>query len=555
MNHRHRWKIAAVIAGVMIAAVLAVPLFVNVNTFRPMLEAQLTTALGRQVKLGKLSLSVLSGSVVARDLSIADDPQFSSAPFLTATTLRLGVEMRPLIFQRRLLVRSLEVDAPKIHLVHAPKDIWNFSTIGQSAAARSPSPQQSSILPGLTVQRFSIKDGHATVESLPAQGAPLIYSQVALTVQDFSFTKQFPFTLKANLPGEGTLSVTGKAGPIDPHNAARTTFEAQVTFRHFDPVAAGLLDKSAGISVLADIDAHAASNGETINSNGTVHAQHLKLRPDAVPAPGQIDVTYSVAHTLRDNTGQLQDAAAQTGKLTAHLSGGYSLEPGTALLNMKLAGQNLPIDELQALLPAAGVNLPHGSALRGGTLTTSLSITGPLQALLISGPVELSNTRLAGFNISSQLKGLAAAALGQSGDVTNIQTLRLNLQITPNGTRADNIYASLPAIGEAVGSGTVSPAQALNFHLNLKLDTSRGIGGKAVDLLSMLNRTTGQTAAQAAAKGVPVTITGTSANPILTADMKGLLNKNATSILGKPKGSGQQVIDVLGGLFGGSKKQ
>ena len=70
---KHWQKIAAAVVGVGIVAVAAVPLFVNVNTFRPLLERQLTAALGRKVTMGKLSLSVLSSDVVARDLSIADD--------------------------------------------------------------------------------------------------------------------------------------------------------------------------------------------------------------------------------------------------------------------------------------------------------------------------------------------------------------------------------------------------------------------------------------------------------------------------------------------------
>jgi hypothetical protein len=80
----HKGKIAAAIVAVVVVAVAAVPLFVNVNTFKPLIEEQLTTALGRQTKLGDLSLSVLSGTVVARDLQIADDPQFSKQPFVTA---------------------------------------------------------------------------------------------------------------------------------------------------------------------------------------------------------------------------------------------------------------------------------------------------------------------------------------------------------------------------------------------------------------------------------------------------------------------------------------
>ena len=214
----------------------------------------------------------------------------------------------------------------------------------------------------------------------------------------------------------------------------------------------------------------------------------------------------------------------------------------------------MPIDELQAMIPAAGVKLPNGSVLQGGALTTSLAIAGPLQDLIISGPVELNNTRLSGFNMSSQLKGIAGLAMGDTGNVTNIQTLRLNLRVDKTGVNASNIYASLPALGEAVGGGTVSPAGALNFKLSMKIDTSRGVGGKAVGLLAALNGTAGKTAAQAAATGVPVTVTGTSANPIITPNVQGLLKSNATAIFGNQKTNGQQVIDKLGGLFSRPKK-
>jgi AsmA protein len=552
----HKTKIAAAVVGAVVVAVAAVPLFVNVNTFKPLIEDQLTTAIGRQTKLGDLSLSIFSGAVVARDLQIADDPQFSRQPFVTASAFRIGVQMMPLIFHRQILVNSLEIDTPQIHLVHAASGAWNFSTIGQSAAKRTPQQKQQSIMPDLTVDSLRIKNGRATVETLPAAGTPLLYDQVDLKVQNFSFAKQFPFTLSAALPGQGALTMTGKAGPIDTRDAAKTTFDTQLALHHLDPVAAGFLDKSAGLSVLADIDAHAVSNGTSVSSNGTVHTQHLQLRPDAVPASKPIDVTYSVIHNLSNNAGQLQDASFQTGKIAAHLNGTYSLKPGGAvLLNLKLAGQNLPIDELQSLLPAAGVKLPSGSVLQGGTLTTSLSITGPLDALVINGPVELGNTRLSGFNLSSQLKGIAGAAIGDTGNMTDIQTLRLQLQVAKDGVRANNIYTLLPALGEASGDGTVSPAGALNFKLTMKLNTSRGIGGQAVGLLSMVNGAAGKTASQAAANGIPVTITGTSAHPIVTPDVNGLLKNNAGSLLGTQNNNGQQLVNSLSGLFGGKKKK
>jgi AsmA protein len=541
---RRKGKIVAAVVGAVIVAIAAIPLFVNVNTFKPLIEEQLTNALGRKATVGKLSLSPFSGSVTADDLTIADDPQYSSQPFIAAKELRLGVRMRPLIFDHKIVVTNLAIEQPQIHLVHAASGAWNFSTIGQNAAKRTEQQKQQSIVPDFTMDDFKIEDGHAVVENLPASGAPMVYDKVNMTVDGFSFTKMSPFKVSANLPGEGAVEVTGKSGPVNLQDAAKTPFNAQVTLRHLDPVAAGFLEKSSGLSVLADVDAHAVSNSTTLTSNGTVHTQHLKLRPDAVPASKPIDLTYSVVHNLSDNTGQVQDAAFQTGRVTAHTNGTYSMKPGGAVtVNLKLAGQGIPIDDLQTLLPAAGVKLPHGSVLQGGTLTTNLNIVGPLNALVITGPVELSNTRLAGFNPSSQLKGIVAAATGDTGNVTNIQALRVQLQVAKNGITANDIFLSMPAIGDAVGDGTVSPSGTLNFKLKMKVDTSRGVGGKAVGLLSMVNGTAGKTAGQAAATGLPVTITGTSSNPIITPDVSGMMKAN-----------GKQLTNSLTGLFGIKKK-
>ena len=537
------WKIALGVIGAIVLIILAIPLFVNVNTFKPLIEEQLTNAIGRKATVGNLSLSLFSGSVTGDDLSIADDAQFSNQPFVTAKELQLGVEMRPLIFDHKILIDSLEIEEPQIHLVHAQNGTWNFSTIGQSAPKRTLQQQQQSITPAFAVNSFKIKDGHAIVEALPASGAPMVYDRVNVEVQDFSFSKAFPFTVSADLSGQGTVTVTGKSGPINLHDAARTPFDAQVTLRHLDPVAAGFLDKSVGISVLADVDAHAISNSANITSNGTVHTQHLQLRPDAAPAPKPIDVTYSAVHNLDDNTGQLQDAAFQTGKLAAHINGTYAMKPGGAVtVNLKMAGQGIPIDELQSLLLAAGVKMPNGSVLQGGTLTTNLNITGPLDSLVITGPVELNNTRLAGFNPSAQLKGIVAAATGDTGNVTNIQTLRVQLLVTKAGIRASNLFLSMPSIGDAVGDGTVSPAGALNFKLKMKVDTSRGVGGKAVGLLTKMNGTAGKTASEAAATGLPVTITGTSSKPIITPDVSGMMKAN-----------GKQLTHSITGLFGKKK--
>ena len=58
-----------------------------------------------------MRFSLFSGSFVARDLAIADDPAFSPSPFVTAREMRIGVEMKPLIVSRQIKVRSFAVVA------------------------------------------------------------------------------------------------------------------------------------------------------------------------------------------------------------------------------------------------------------------------------------------------------------------------------------------------------------------------------------------------------------------------------------------------------------
>jgi len=80
-----RWtKLLLALVGLAVLGVASISFVVNANTFRPSIETQLTTTFGRSVKFGDLSLSFFSARLIARDLSVADDPNFNAAPFLTA---------------------------------------------------------------------------------------------------------------------------------------------------------------------------------------------------------------------------------------------------------------------------------------------------------------------------------------------------------------------------------------------------------------------------------------------------------------------------------------
>src|SRR5260370_37974165 len=93
-------KIVLIVVGVLVVVVLVAPFLIPVNQFRPMIEEKASAALVRKVELGNISLSLISGSLSAENLSIGHHPKFTSAPFRTAQSLDVRVEGMPLIFSK-----------------------------------------------------------------------------------------------------------------------------------------------------------------------------------------------------------------------------------------------------------------------------------------------------------------------------------------------------------------------------------------------------------------------------------------------------------------------
>ena len=77
-------RITLIVIGVLLVIAVIVPFLIPVNQFKPTIEQKASEALGRKVEVGNLSFSLLGGSLGADNLSIADDPKFSSSAFLTA---------------------------------------------------------------------------------------------------------------------------------------------------------------------------------------------------------------------------------------------------------------------------------------------------------------------------------------------------------------------------------------------------------------------------------------------------------------------------------------
>src|SRR5215471_11297350 len=156
-----RWlRIVLIAVAVIFVIILVLPLLINVNSYRPKIEANASRALGRQVTVGNLSLSIFSGSVEADNVAIADDPAFSKSPFVTAKSLKIGVELMPLIFSKELKITEIVLEQPQITLLKNASGTWNFSSLGGASGKK---PEESKPGAGaaaaLTVGKLDVENG------------------------------------------------------------------------------------------------------------------------------------------------------------------------------------------------------------------------------------------------------------------------------------------------------------------------------------------------------------------------------------------------------------
>ncbi len=179
-----------------------------------------------------------------------------------------------------------------------------------------------------------------------------------------------------------------------------------------------------------------------MSSTGKINASQLQLVPRGSQATEPVDIDYTISHDLETRKGTVSDIAVHAGSVAVHVNGSFLLTQEAVMLDLHLAAPNLPIDQLERLLPVVGIHLPSGSSLQGGTLTANIAVSGPATTATFAGPIEIDDTKLAGFDLGSKIQGLNP--FGSTSGATEIQVLKADVNSSPTGARITHIYGNLP---------------------------------------------------------------------------------------------------------------
>lgn len=523
--------------AVVLVAVISLPFLINVDQFRPKLQAELSQALGREVTLGTMHLKVLAGEVMADDLSVAEDPAFGKPAFLRAKSLHVGVKILPFVFSRKLTVTDLEIDQPEIVLVQSPTGDWNFSTLGsKSKAATAGTPASAELPLNLLVQLVRITNGQVTLRRTIGHWKPLALEQVDIELRNFSATSAFPFSLTAKVRGGGSLTLDGTAGPINPADSAMTPVKGTLVATQLDLAGSGMNDFAPEIAGIVSLDGSGESDGTNLDLKGKLKAEKLKIRHGGTPATRPVELDLAVQHNLRKHSGTLSQGDIHIGKAIAHLTGTYAEQGESVVMNMKLSGPSMPVQELEGLLPAIAVVLPAGTSLRGGTASANLSMQGPADRIVTLGSLSINNTQLTGFDLSKKMSTIEKFAGIKASPDTEIQLLSANVRAAPEGISAQDMKLVVPAIGDVTGAGTISESNALDFKMSAMVHTS--------GLLAVIGN-----------KPIPFTVEGTASQPVFKPDVKAVVKEELKGIEKGVGGDlGKAAGGLLNGILGGKKK-
>ncbi|TFG65148.1 MAG: AsmA family protein, partial [Nitrospirales bacterium] len=162
-----KFMVAVAIGLVLLALiVLLLPFLFDLNRYRDHYVPILEQVLHRKVEVQDVRLTLYPTlGVQLREVVIADDPVFSSRPFLIVPSVQVAVQWKPLL-QWRVQVERVVVEHAIVQVIRSAKGDFNISTIGnvptsgRIAIESADTPDSVSPLLGvLAVKQFSFSGG------------------------------------------------------------------------------------------------------------------------------------------------------------------------------------------------------------------------------------------------------------------------------------------------------------------------------------------------------------------------------------------------------------
>jgi AsmA protein len=420
---RRTLLVVAVLFGVLVLAVLALPYLVSLDAMRARIVGSAEAALHRKVDVGRVRLKILSGLGAGVEKVVVHNKPGSETPaLLTADEVSVKVAFWPLL-RKRVEVRRLVLDGVSVAIERDPSGALNVSDF-LSAGGRESQGAAESAAAALLVSRVEIRRGRALFvdrKFSPGKTVTTSLEDFGGRISDVGPSTPIRFDLAARFLADTgrNLALQGTFGPLpttgDPVGLAplKASFAAKdVALARLGPYVEALATTDTGRLTLSG-NAEGAPLG-TLSVVG-----RATLVPAAGAAGSKIpaaDGTYRLTIDWPSGALAITDTLLSVANLPLAIEGrvdGLRKETRVVDLRAKTPGE-VAIDSVTGLPGIAG-RLPAGVKL-GGRVRFRSTITGPTsdldtQASLDAAPFSVTTSQGPMLEAAS-----AVATLGRRGN-------------------------------------------------------------------------------------------------------------------------------------------
>jgi len=527
----------AVVIVLMLGIAGAVLMLFDPNDYREEIAAVVEDRTGREFSIdGDLGLRVLPCCAVSIDKTRLGNPAgFDDPDFASAESVRLGLELIPLLFDRRVVVDEVTLDGLSVKLLKKSNGTanWEFETGAGEAEPVQEAEAEASELPELSIAgvnisaaRIELRDDqagtHFAVEELNVSTGPVATDEpvgidASLRIIDFKSETTVVGSLDASVlfaPDSAAVVLTGLSSKVDvtgaslPEGGATIAMDGAAVTVDLNSSAAVLEDivvniAAAGVGI--DVRASGEVEGESAALSGTVSIPAFSPRDVLAelgePPPETADPDVLKAVELTADWAVADDIVAVNG-ISMRLDD--SLVTGKLSANHKTMTRtrfDLQLDEINVdryLAPAAEEAAGGGEVEAGETeipveALRGLDVIGrvgigrmTMNKLLLQNVVAEINAQKGAINISPTTADVyggtyeGSIKLDVAGSVPQVKVRQTLNKVQTGGLLADmydtkNLQGLLEARIDGTGSGNTTTEIMRSLQGGVVLDLDEAV--------------------------------------------------------------------------------
>lgn len=457
----------ALIAG----ALLIVPSFVDINRYRPRIQAELEKALGRDVSFGQIRGSLTPPSVWVDQVVIGEDAAFGQGPFASADAIRVVVNPWALA-RKKLEIRSLRLTNPHVQLIHNAAGAWNFASLGEHSRPEKKKDRK------YELALLAISNGKVRLVD-QQNGLDATYDNIDLSLENFAPGKPFDFNAAAHLPGQGDakLAARGQAGPLTP-GSNFVPVDAKVELQQVSLAELGRVAQSPALQQIQGIASGSIdvrNEKGALASNGSLNLEQPRIRGVDIGYP--IAADYKLAANLDAGNVQIERATLKLGPTPMTVAGTVTTKPAPGQMNLKVSTQNASIAEVARLAAAFGVAFDPGAKV-AGRLNADVHASGAMNKPALNGTVVATDVEISGGDIKQPVRMAKLELALSPAEISSRPFTAHTGGTTANGQFTLTNYTSdSPSVQATLRTSNANLAELLAMARAYGIKTVHGISG------------------------------------------------------------------------------